>query len=142
MNVTPIIDNDLGIKSGNFIMDELKAALQNTKSAKACGLDNIPGEVWKLDDFNDILLQLCNAVCNGNPIDKWRQGCILPFPKKGDLGVASNYRGITLTSIAAKIYNSMLLNRKDRVLTPYYVEAKMDFGKIDQHADKYSLSDA
>ena len=92
-------------------MDELKAALQNTKSAKACGLDNIPGEVWKLDDFNDILLQLCNAVYNGNPIDKWRQGCLLPFPKKGDLGVASNYRGITLTSIAAKIYNSMLLNR-------------------------------
>ena len=111
VNVTPIIDNDLGINSGNFTMDELKAALQNTKYAKACGLDNIPGEAWKLDDFNDILLQLCNAVYNGNPIDKRRQGCILPFPKKGDLGVASNYRGINLTSIAAKIYNSMLLNR-------------------------------
>ena len=111
VNLTPIIDNDLGIKSGNFTMDELKAALQNTKSAKACGLDNIPGEVWKLDDFNGILLQLCNAVYNGNPRDKCRQGCILPFPKKGDLGVASNYCGITLTSIAAKIHNSMLLNR-------------------------------
>ena len=92
-------------------MDELKAALQNTKSARACGLDNIPGEVWKLDDFSDILLQLCNAVYNGNPIDKWRQGCILPVPKKGDLGVAWNYRGINLTSIVAKIYKSMLLNR-------------------------------
>ena len=110
VNVTPIIDNDLGIKSGSFTMDELKAVLQNTKSAKACGLHNIPGEVWKLDDFNDILLQLCNAVYNGNQIDKWRKGCILPFPKKGDLGVASDYRGITLTSIASKIYNSMLLN--------------------------------
>ena len=61
VNVTPIIDNDLGIKSGNFTMDELKAALQNTQYAKACSLDNIPGEVWKLDDFSDILLQLCNA---------------------------------------------------------------------------------
>ena len=110
VNVTP--GKYTRIKSGNFTMDKLKAALQNTKSAKACGLDNIPGEVWKLDDFNDILLQLCNAVYNGNPIDKWRQGCILPFPKKrGLLGVASNYRGVTLTSIAAKIYNSMLLNR-------------------------------
>ena len=27
------------------------------------------------------------------------KGCILPFPKKGDLGLAKNYRGITLTSI-------------------------------------------
>ncbi len=36
------------------------------------------------------------------------KGCILPFPKKGDLGLAKNYRGITLTSIAAKIYNELL----------------------------------
>ena len=39
------------------------------------------------------------------------EGCILPFPKKGDLGLARNYRGITLTSIAAKIYNALLRNR-------------------------------
>ena len=31
--------------------------------------------------------------------------------KKGDLGLAKNYRGITLTSIAAKIYNALLRNR-------------------------------
>ena len=39
------------------------------------------------------------------------KGYILPFPKKGDLGLAKNYRGITLTSIAAKIYNAQLWNR-------------------------------
>ena len=39
------------------------------------------------------------------------KGCILPFPKKGDLGLAKNYRGITLTSIAAKIFNAQLWNR-------------------------------
>ena len=39
------------------------------------------------------------------------KGCILPFPKKGDLRLAKNYRGITLTSIAAKIYNALLWNR-------------------------------
>ena len=39
------------------------------------------------------------------------KGCILPFPKKSDLGLAKNYRGITLTSIAAKIYNALLRNR-------------------------------
>ena len=38
------------------------------------------------------------------------KGCILPFPKKGDLGLTKNYRGITLTSIAAKIYNALLRN--------------------------------
>ena len=39
------------------------------------------------------------------------KGCILPFPKKGDLRLAKNYRGITLTSIAAKIYNALQQNR-------------------------------
>ena len=39
------------------------------------------------------------------------KGCILPFPKKGDLRLAKNFRGITLTSIADKIYNALLRNR-------------------------------
>ena len=39
------------------------------------------------------------------------KGCILPFPKKSDLGLTKNYLGITLTSIAAKIYNALLRNR-------------------------------
>ena len=48
---------------------------------------------------------------NQDPIERWREGCILPFPKKGDLTNPTNYRGITLTAIAAKIYNLLLLNR-------------------------------
>ena len=39
------------------------------------------------------------------------KGCILSFSKKGDLGLVKNYRGITLTSIAAKIFNALLRNR-------------------------------
>ena len=39
-------------------------------------------------------------------IDRWTKGCIIPFPKKGDLGLAKNY----LTSIAANIYNALLRN--------------------------------
>ena len=39
------------------------------------------------------------------------KGCILPLPKKGDIGLAKNYRGMTLTSIAAQIYNVRLRNR-------------------------------
>ena len=41
------------------------------------------------------------------------KGCIIPFPKKGNLGLAKKYRGITLTSIADKIYNALLRNRTE-----------------------------
>ena len=40
------------------------------------------------------------------------------FPKKDDLGIAKNYRCITLTSIAVKIYNTLLLNRNSENLKP------------------------
>ena len=46
-------------------------------------------------------------------MDKLMKGCILPFPKKGVLGLAKNYRGITLTSKAAKIYNALLRNHTE-----------------------------
>ena len=67
--------------------------------------------MWKTRQFDDILLWQCNAVYSQNRIERWKKGCILPFPKKGDLGLAKNYRGITLTSIAAKIYDALLRNR-------------------------------
>ena len=44
-------------------------------------------------------------------IKRWNEGGFLPFPKKGNLALKKNYRCITLTSIASKIYNLMLLNR-------------------------------
>ena len=106
--ITRIISEQLDIKLGPFTQEELDSVLKKIKNRKAAGLDEIPPEVWKTRKFDDILLRHCNAVYNQNPIDRWMKGCILPFPKKGDLKLANNYRGITLTSIAAKIYNALL----------------------------------
>ena len=109
--ITRIISKQLDIKLGPFTQEELDSVLRKIKNRKAAGLDEIPPEVWKTRQFDDILLRHCNAVYNQNPIDRWTKGCILPFPKKGELGLAKNYRGITVTSIAAKIYNALLRNR-------------------------------
>ena len=49
--------------------------------------------------------------CINKTIEKQTKGCIPPFPKKGDLGIPKNYRGITLTAIAAKVYNALHLIR-------------------------------
>ena len=88
----------LDIKLGLFTQEELNSVLRKIKNRKAAGLDEILPEVWKIRQFDDILLRHCNAVYNQNLIDRWMKGCILPFPEKGDLGLAKNYRGITLTS--------------------------------------------
>ena len=109
--ITRIISKQFDIKLGSFTQEELDSVLRKIKNRKAAGLDEIPPEVWKTRHFGDILLRHCNAVYNQNPIDRWMKGCILPFPKKGDYGLAKNYRSITLTSIVAKIYNALLRNR-------------------------------
>ena len=111
--ITRIISKQLDIKLGPFTQEELDSVLRKIKNRKAAGLDEIPPEVWKTRQFDDILLRHCNAVYSQNPIDRWMKGCILPFPKKGELGLAKNYQGITLTSMAAKIYNALLRNRME-----------------------------
>ena len=80
--ITRIISKQLDIKLGPFTQEELDLVLRKIKNRKAEGLDEIPPEVWKTRQFDDILLRHCNAVYNQNPIDRWMKGCILPFPKK------------------------------------------------------------
>ena len=115
--ITRIISKQLGIKLGPFTLEEPDSVLRKIKNRKAARLDEIPPQVWKTRQFDDILLRHCNAEYNQNRIDRWMKGCILPSPKKGDLGLAKNYRGITFTSIAAKIYNALLRN---------HIEPKID----------------
>ena len=107
--IKTIVNHELDIKRGNFTLEELQTARKKCKDKKAA--PDIPPETWTTGAFDDILLELGNDVYNQRPVQQWTEGCILPFPKKGDLGCVSNYRGITLTHIAAKIYNTMLLNR-------------------------------
>ena len=107
--ITRNISKHLDIKLGQFTQG-LDSVLRKILNRKAAGLDEIPSEVWKTRQFDDILLWHCNAIYNQNTIDRWTKGCILPFSKKGDRGLAKNYRGITLTSIVAKIYNALLCN--------------------------------
>ena len=59
------------------------------------------------------------------------EGMHLPFPKKGDLGLAKKYWGITLTSIAAKIYNALLRN---------HIEPKIDILRKNQNGFRRNRS--
>ena len=88
--ITRIICKQLDIKVGLFTLEELDSVHRKIKNRKAAELDENPPEVWETSQFDDILLQLCNAVYNQNLIDRWMKGCILPFAKKGDLGLAKN----------------------------------------------------
>ena len=95
-DISQIVNSELDIKKGLFTPDGIIIAVRSIQHGKAVGLDEIPAEVWKLGEFQEILLHFCNSVYNQDPIKRWNEGCLLPFPKKGNLALTENYRGITL----------------------------------------------
>ena len=75
------------------------------------GSDGIAPEVLKHCNLGDIMLGYVNKLMVGEKPDQWSERDMKPLPKSGDLGYTDNYRGIALSSIAAKLANRMLLNR-------------------------------
>ena len=110
------------ISYGDFSRNEVDVALKQMKNGKAPGLGGIPPEVWKLPKIRKILRSFCNETYHGNRPDEWGISAITPIPKKGNLKLTDNYRGISLTQVAAKVYNQLLLHRIrptiDEVLSP------------------------
>ena len=79
----------------------------------------MPPEVWKYCDLDDILLEFANGLLNKNEKPKqWSEIDLIPVPKAGDLSDTSNYRGILLAAIAAKLINKMILNRIQPEIDP------------------------
>ena len=80
--ITRIISKQLDIKLGQFTQEELDSVLRKIKNRKAVGLNEIPLEVWKTREFDDILLQHCNAKYNQNTIDRWTKGLHPPLSQR------------------------------------------------------------
>ena len=111
----PPAEQDLIINEGDFTMEELNMAIKKLNNYKAPGIDcSITAEAIKHggDPLKERLLKLVNIVKSGlTPPSEWIKNIIVPLPKKGDKTKMNNYRGISLMSITAKLYNRLLLDR-------------------------------
>eukprot|EP00111_Clytia_hemisphaerica_P013463 TCONS_00039544-protein len=127
--LTQIFD-ELDISTSLFTIDELSNCVKLFSNNKSSGLDDIPTLLWKDPIFMEMLLDFCNHTFEFlTPPSAWLTGGIIPVPKKGDLTLASNYRGITLMPIAAKIFNKLLLQRIVPVLDPFLRKNQNGFRK-------------
>jgi len=84
------------------------------KNGKAAGTDEIQVELLKGggETIEQRLTMLCNKVWDtGEVPTEWKDGIILPPPKKGNLADCNNWRGITLLSVPGKVLATVILNR-------------------------------
>ena len=105
-------------------MDEMARAIAGQKDSKAHGVDGIPAKVWKRggDNLFSKLHQLSsNAWEMGSIPQAWKDASIGTIYKKGDRTDCGNYRGISLLSIAGKIFAILLLNKLPIHITPEIV---------------------
>ena len=116
----PGVLTGVNISDAPFTAAELARVKAALKQGKSAGPDNIPPEVYKNCDLDDLTLEICNlALMNNNKPAIWSLSNIVPVPKSGDLSKPDNYRGISLTCIIAKMYNRMILNRIRRAIDPH-----------------------
>ena len=106
------------VRTGHFDSTEFDAAVRSLNRNKATGLDEIPTEVLKVPAFAALLLTYANDYYDGTIPPELLLTRLCLVPKKGDLTVVENYRGIALTSVFLKLINRMLLNRL-RALEPF-----------------------
>lgn len=112
-------------------LEEIMRAIRRTSSGKASGRDNIPAEIYKvagpkaLEYFHDIISQIWRD--EKMPSD-FRDALIVALYKnKGSKADCGNYRGISLLSIAGKIFARVILNRLIMMAENILPEAQCGF---------------
>jgi len=95
-------------------VDEVKKAVQLLKNNRAPGISKITSEMLKAGGNNIIrwLTHIINEDWHSENLpEDWTRGIILLFWKrKGDKLVCTDHRGITLLSIAGRVFTHILLS--------------------------------
>ena len=61
----------------------------------------------------------------------WKTGLIVKLPKKGDLSVCNNGRGITLLYVTSNVFSSVILDRISAAIDPLMRKEQQGFVKED-----------
>ena len=110
----PPADMPLDINCNTPTKAEIRKAIKQIKNNKAPGPDGIPAEALKADIETSVnmLHELFSEIWSADDIpDEWKEGHIIKLPKKGDLSICGNYRGIMLLSAPGKVLNRVILVR-------------------------------
>ena len=124
-----------------FSAEEVAAAVKRLKNRKAPGPDGLTAEHLKASGETSViwLMNILNAVVELEEIpDILKMGVVVPVYKGGgkDPMKVDSYRGVTLTSMVAKVWEFLLLDR----LRIQMVFLEADLPHVNQTAYRKSVS--
>ena len=112
-------------------MDELTKAIKQINSGLASGKDGIPAEIYKATGPRamEVFLDIIQSIWDQEKMpEDFRDALIVALYKnKGSKVDCGNYRGISLLSIAGKIFARIILNRLIAVSEANLPEAQCGF---------------
>ena len=102
------------MKRGRITQEEIREAICQTKGNRAPGEDRVTADMLKADTDTSAkgLEKLFNKVWEEETVPEiWKRGIIVKIPKKGDLSLCNNWRGINLLSAPGKVFCRVMLMR-------------------------------
>ena len=122
---------------------EVKWALESITMNKASGGDGIPVELFQIlkDDAVKVLHSVCQQIWKTQqwPQD-WKRLVFIPIPKKGNAKECSNYRTVSLISIASKVMLKILQARLQQYLNHELPAVKLVLEKAEEPEIKVPTS--
>ena len=120
-------------------VEEVCTVIGQLKNNKAPGEDGIPPEILKdcIGPLGPWLHQVILRAWESETLpNAWGKAVLLPIFKKGDKRICTNYRGISLIDVAAKVFSALILKRfqaeRDKRTRPNQSGFRPGRGCIDQ----------
>ena len=95
-------------------INEIEKAINSMKLNKSPGIDQITSEMLRADarlSAQALHPIFKNIWDNETFPEDWLQGILIKVPKKGDLSICDNWRGIMLLCVPVKVFCTVILNR-------------------------------
>lgn len=112
--------------------EELESALSKLKKGKAGGKTGILPELVCSGGtlLRDRLLVLMQDVWKeGKVVGDWKDAVVVPIPKKGNLQICDNWRGISLLDVVGKIFARIVQERQQAIAEHTLPESQCGFRK-------------
>ena len=110
--------------------EEIETAMSKLKGGS--GKTGILPEMIKYGgaELLDRILELVRLVWEeGSVVKDWKDANIIPIPKKGNLQVCDNWRGISLLDVVGKLFTRVIQERLQDVVEEILPESQCGFRK-------------